>query len=200
MSWRVLGRAALAVAAIPALGCQSEPAAHEHAANPALRPMPAPTGGGPVDADRAALARFVGVWDFDGWSARPGQEHKQARGRAAATIESQYFVLMDVQATAGAPGRGGHKSGSMLLASEPGVGVTLTAWGDGSPSISRLLGRSEGNGSAFVFNEERTPSGVHPTSITIVFETNDKWVAEIHDVAATGKPVIASYTFTRSAQ
>lgn len=190
--------AGIATAGLLLAGCQSSsaPAAH-FAANPALSPIQVPPGGSSCDADRAALARFVGVWNFDGW-ANSGGARTTASGKAAATIENQHFVLIDLQTTSGTVGaRAGTKSGSMLLASEPGIGLTLTAWGDASPSMSRAIGRAEGNASAFMFEEARTPAGMHRLSITMTFETNDRWVASIHDLSVGGQPRVAQYTFTR---
>src|SRR5690606_31871573 len=97
-------------------------------------------------------------------------------------------------------GRAGRKSGSMIFASEPGVGPTMTAWGDASPAISRFQGRVEGNGSAFSFTEVKTAVGQRRHSVTIVFQTDDAWTAEIRDLTASGSPVVAKYRFTRAAQ
>jgi hypothetical protein len=153
-----------------------------------------------ADADRTTLSRFVGAWKFEGWSAQAGGTHQASAGRAAGTIENERFVLLDLQATSGQlAGPSTHKSGSMLLASEPGIGITMTAWGDASPSISRLVGHVEGSGSRLVFDESRTPSGVHRVSLLITLQNADRWVAEVRDTTASTQPLIASYTFTRAA-
>lgn len=179
-------------------GCGSAQTTSRHEVNPALRQIQTPAGGSAADADRAALARFVGLWNFEGWTLKNG-ERASASGIAAATIENQHFVLIDVQTTAGAMGtRGGHRSGSVLLASEPGIGLTMTAWGDASPAISRSTGHVEGNASAFVFEESQTPQGIRRLSVTMTFETNDRWVTAVHDLAAAGRPLVAQYTFTRA--
>jgi hypothetical protein len=191
---------ASAAAALAGFGCQSSHLSAERAANPTLRPIVAPANSTTCDADRAALSRFVGVWTFEGWSANPGETHVAVAGRAAGVIEREHFVLLDLQTTAGAlGGRNRNRSVSMLLGCEPGLGATVTAWGDTAPSIGRLVGRVEGNGAAFAFTEVRPPAGVHPMSLTMTFETDDRWVAEMRDCAVDGQPVIAKYTFTRSA-
>jgi hypothetical protein len=196
-----LSLAACLVATISlALGCQTQNAMTEHPANPALRRIEAPAGTTAADADRAALARFVGVWNFEGWSADQGSKRNSASGRAAGTIENEHFLLLDLQATSGQlSGRTGRKSGSMLFASEPGIGLTVTAWGDASPSITRLVGYIEGNASAYCFHEAKTPPGMHQHALTITFQTDDKWVAEVQDMTANDKPVVARYEFTRAA-
>lgn len=182
-----------------AAGCQAIPQEPEGSPpNPALRSIRVPPSASPADADRAALARFVGAWDFEGWSGHEGRR-TQGAGRAAAVIEDEHFVLLDLEATTGQlGGRTGRKSGSMILASEPGIGVTLTAWGDAAPSISRLAGRAHGNGAVFTLDEARTPAGRPRLSMTITFETDDRWVAEIRERGRTSPP-LARYTFTRAA-
>jgi hypothetical protein len=196
-----LGRAmsfGLGAVVIVGAGCKSASTGEEYAHNPALRRITPPEGATPADADRAALARFVGAWNFEGWSSDQGSARVSATGRAAATIENQHFVLLDLETTGGElGGRAGRKSGSMLLASEPGIGATLTAWGDAAPSISRLVGRVEGNGAAFVFDEVKAPSGKHRHAMVITFQTDDKWSAEIRDVTAGERQVVARYEFTR---
>ncbi len=180
------------------VGCQTNKPA-EHAANPALRQLNIAPDASSADADRAALARFIGVWNFEGWSADPGGKRSSASGHTAGTIEDEHFVLLDFQVTSGElTGRAGRKAGSMILASEPGIGATMTAWGDSGPSITRLVGRVEGNGSAFSFRESRTPEGRRRVSLLFVFETDDSWTVEIRDDSVNGDPVVASYRFTRA--
>lgn len=180
-------------------GCQSGQTAAEHPANPALRRIETPPNASQADVERAALARFVGTWDFKGWSGAPGAERSQVAGRAAGVIENGHFIMMDMQVTSGQlAGRTGRKSGTMLLASEPGLGLTLTAWGDASPSISRSTGKAEGNASAFSFRESRTPKGAGSMTLTITFQSDDHWVAEIGDAASDGNRSVARYEFSRS--
>jgi hypothetical protein len=189
------------IAALSGIGCQGQPATEEHPASPALRAIQTPADATTADIDRAALSRLVGAWNYEGWSVDQDSARREASGRAAGTIESEHFVLMDLQATSGElGGRAGRKTGSMIFASEPGVGPTMTAWGDASPSISRFVGRVEGNGSAFTFNEVRTADGRHRHALTIVFTTDNQWTAEVRNLTASGSPVVAKYQFTRSAQ
>ncbi len=196
---RVMGCILLAGAGAFLAGCSGQKdLSSGQERNPALRRMETPPGGTQADADRAALARFVGVWTFEGWSTDTGGVRTPASGDAAAVIENEHFVKIDVVATSGKlGGRAGRKGGSLLLASEPGVGVTLTSWGDASPSISRLIGRSEGEGSQFTFQEARTPEGVRAVSLKVTFETDDRWLAQVSDASTPNGPVVASYTFTR---
>ncbi len=182
-------------------GCRCGESTAEHASNPALRRIETPANASPADADRAALARFVGTWAFDGWATGRDGEHTTSSGRAAGVIEDEHFVMIDLQATSGQMGgRAGRTSGSMLLASEPGIGLTLTAWGDASPSICRSVGRVEGNASAFTFREARNAGGSRGVRLTITFQTDDRWIAEISDATADAHPVVARYEFTRSAR
>jgi hypothetical protein len=195
-SWAIAGAGAIT---LMGFGCQSQPTAPERADNPSLRHIAAPPGATRADADRAFLARFVGTWNFQGWSVGQGGERVQGSGRAAGVIEHDHFVLLDLETAVGElGGRTSRKSGSMILASEPGIGPTLTAWGDASPSISRSVGHIEGNGSLFSFTEAQTPAGLHRLAVTIRFETDDRWIAEIHDSTASGSPVVARYQFTRT--
>lgn len=178
------------------VGCQSPQSVPP---NPRLRVIELPQGGTPTDFDRAALTRLTGMWNFDGWSCAEGAERRNGSGRARGAIENDHFMLVDLKVTSGeAAGRFGHRMGSMMFASEPGVGVTMTMWGDGSPSMGRFVGHTEGAGSAFILNEARTPPDIHRLKATISFETDDRWTIEMRDVQAKDKPLIASYTFTRA--
>lgn len=167
----------------------------EQSSNPALRPIVTPAGGTSVDADRAMLARFVGDWSFEGHASAADGEAAKATGRAAGVIENEHFVLIDLRVESGRFGaRGERKGGSLLLASEPGIGLTMTGWGGSSPSIVRLVGRAEGSGSRFSFDEVKS-SGARRVNLSFEFEADDRFVATIRD--ATNSSVLGSYTFTR---
>ncbi len=194
---RALG-VALVLAGMTLAGCQSQPPSSASPQSPDLRQLETPPGGTAEDADRAALARFVGAWSFEGWWAGADGERTAVAGRAAGVIESVHFVLLDLQTTSGEfAGRAGRKSGSLLFASEPGIGLTLTAWGDASPAMNRLAGTVDGAGSVFTFTEARTPAGRHRLGARMAFESDDRWVGEIRDETAAGQPVVARYVFTR---
>jgi hypothetical protein len=184
----------LAVATLCGAGCQAPGGAAGDTASTA--PRGTQSGPNQADTDRAALARFVGVWNFEGSSIGKDGARKQATGRAAAAIENEYFVLFDLQATGGnLSGQTSRKAGSMIFASEPGIGLTLTAWGDASPSICRLVGRVREGGNVLAFEEAKTPGDRRRISLVITFENKDRWTAEVHDLTAPQHPLIASYTF-----
>lgn len=160
--------------------------------------MPA---GSDADQRRATLARFIGVWKFEGSVLELNGSRRNVSGEAAAAIEEEHFVKIDMLATSGAlAGYAGKKSGTLLLASEPDVGLTLTAWGDASPAITRMTGTQQNRGQQFVFEELRTPAGRNRHQLAIRFETDHRWTAEIRDIDADSDPVLASYTFTRVMQ
>jgi len=194
----VLAPATLLLAAI---GCQSAERADSPPPPTApLRALQVPIDAAPADADRAALARFVGVWNFEGRAGRDALP-RSASGFAAGVIEDEHFILIDFQATSGElAGRAGRKGGSMLLASEPGLGITLTAWGDASPSISRFVGRAHHAGSSFAFHEAQTPENRHRLDLNITFTSDDRWTLEVRDTTAPGDPIVAFYQFTRAPQ
>jgi hypothetical protein len=181
---------ALAALSFAAGACQSSNSATDSAGQPAAAR---------ADADRAALARLVGVWTFEGWATDPDGSRRQSAGRAAGAIENNYFVLLDIQSSTGrAAGPTPSKSGSILFASDPGLGLTASAWGDGSPAVRRLAGQVSGNGTVFTFDEAVAPYGLRRANLTITFLSPDRWTAEVRDHSAAGHPVVASYTFTRS--
>ena len=193
MNTRNLIPAALAAAALSVFGCQSNPS-NTDAGEPAAQPS---SNQSRADTDREALAHLVGVWNFRGWSTLNGQHH-DASGRAAASIENKYFILMDIQASSGDfAGGATRKSGSFLFASEPGMGLTLTAWGDASPSIRRLMGQSNNSGGELSYKELQPPEDLRRIALTITFQGSDRWTAEVRDSSAAGRPLVASYTFTR---
>jgi hypothetical protein len=180
-------------------GCQTTaPATTAQATNPKLRPIVSPKDGTSADSERALLARFVGVWSFEGWVAAADGSHSAVKGVSTAVIEDEHFVRLDMKSTEGQlGGRAARNHGTLMFASEPGIGLTLTAWGDGSPGISRLTGAAPSDGSAFTYTEAKTPSGVERVQLTITFQTDNQWTAEIRDL--TGQhPAIASYKFTRN--
>src|SRR5262249_53142580 len=119
------------------------------------------------------------------------------KGIAAAVIEDEHFVRLDMKSTEGQlGGRAARNHGTLMFASEPGIGLTLTAWGDGSPGISRLTGTVPPDGSTFTSTEAKTPSGIERVQLSITFQTDNQWTAEIRDLAGQ-HPAIASYRFTR---
>ncbi len=180
-------------------GCSSETRATPTDPHRALRPIVTIAGASAADRDRAALARFVGDWKFEGF-AQNGVERTPGSGQAAATIEREHFVLLDLQAAEGQlSGRAGRKSGSMIFASEPGIGLTLTAWGDASPTITRMVGSIEGNASRFTFKEMPTAPGLHRHTMMFDFVTDDRWIAEIRDESERNSPIVARYEFVRAA-
>ncbi len=181
-------------AAVGASGCRQGAAKEEFGPNPALRAIQTPAGGTKADADRAVLARIVGVWRFDGWSIGSDGAKIQAAGTAAGTIENEHFVLLDVQSSSGQlGGRAARKGGSMLFASEPEAGLTLTAWGDASPAVRRLNGEVRGNGSALTFADRRGAD----VSLKLVFTTDDRWVLEAVEPDGRGTRTVARYVFER---
>jgi hypothetical protein len=200
-SFRALVAACLCAAPAALVACGSSqvaPATPPTTGN--LRPITTPAGGSVADAQRAALARFVGIWQFEGWSVDPAGTQRSVSGRAAATIEREHFVLIDMQATSGEmAGRALRRGGSILLASEPGLGVTLTTWGDASPAVGRLIGKAGESGGSFVFDEAATPAGRQRVQITIHFRSDDHWVAELRDAEAGGSNMLARYEFKRAA-
>lgn len=189
--------ASIAIGTLPG-ACSAPTAARDQTVNPSLRAITPPPGASVEDADRAMLARFVGVWDFTGRIGDQIAENDQTRGLAAAVVEDGHFVLLDMMTARGQlGGKVSRKSGTMLLAVEPGIGLTLTAWGDASPAITRATGHVEAAGSRFLLRESRTPQGRGKVSMTIEFQTDDRWTAEVRDESSSGRPVIAKYTFTR---
>ncbi|MBX3378669.1 MAG: hypothetical protein KF805_01120 [Phycisphaeraceae bacterium] len=146
-----------------------------------------------ADSDRALLAKLVGEWRFSGaWAGADGTNHN-VEGRAAGVLVNNYFVMLDVQTTAGQlAGRTSNNDGSMLFAAEPGVGMTVSAWGDASPSITRLVGRAD-DGPMLTFLPASGPSNA--VAMVVRFEGDNQFSTEISGGAGgSGK---ANYTFTR---
>ena len=180
-------------------GCSSAPRTPDAAVNPSLAKLSVPADATPADADRAALSRFVGVWNFEGVVVGADNKTSDVAGNAAAAIEKEHFVLLELRPTSGQMGgRPARTGGAILLGSEPGIGLTATAWGDASPAVSRMTGTTRLGGGIFSFSELRTPTNTPRISLTITFETNDRWVAVVNDVSKYAKPMLARYTFSRA--
>lgn len=184
-----------------ATGCQSMEDTTGNGVNPALRELQTGPNATSADKQRAALSRLVGVWTFTGWTSDAGNWAERpfdVTGVAAGVVEDESFVLLDLQVTSGElTGHSARKTGSMLFASEPGVGATVTAWGDASPSISRLVGEIVNHGANFNYTEHRTPQGRGRVSLSIEFVTDDRWVAEIRDMGLETRPIVGRYVFER---
>lgn len=180
-------------------GCQSN-APESSATGANLRPITAPAGGTSADRDRSALARLIGVWDVKGWRSGEDGARQDVLAHAAGVIESEHFVLLTVQATSGQfAGRSARSLASLLFASEPGIGPTLTVWGDASPAINRLTGWTAEDASRFTFTEVKTASGAPRMNVTITFESDDAWVAQFRRSELLAEPV-AEYRFTRASR
>lgn len=147
-----------------------------------------------ADSDRALLVKLVGDWQFDGfWSGADGVKHN-VQGRAAGVLVNNFFVMLDIQTTSGElAGRTTREDGSMLFAAEPGLGVTVSAWGDASPSVTRLVGRSESDGSVLSFLPAQ--GAANAVALVVRFDGPDRFTTQINPTAALSS---ASYTFTRA--
>lgn len=186
--------ATVVVSAMWMSGCASTPPRVTDGSNPALRAIESPSGASQLDSDRIKLARFIGVWSFQGTVAGEGGSTRAVAGTAAGVLENGHFVLLDVQATNGEfAGGSGRKSGSLLLGGEPGKGLSVTAWGDGAPEVRRLVGATNADGSVFEFREVH--GGSARVTLRMVFETDDRWVATITRGNDSARAV---YTFTRT--
>ncbi|MBX3389422.1 MAG: DUF1579 family protein [Phycisphaeraceae bacterium] len=150
-----------------------------------------------ADADRGQLAKLVGAWRFEGsWSGEDGQKHS-VQGRAAGVLVNNFFVLLDVQTTSGElAGQTSRQEGSLLFASEPGKGLTVTAWGDASPSITHLIGHSEEGGKVLTYLPASGPSNA--VAVVVRFEGDNHFSTEIS--AGSGGKGVAEYTFTRATE
>jgi hypothetical protein len=146
-----------------------------------------------ADSDRAHLVKLVGEWQFEGsWSGADGKQNA-VQGRAAGVLVNNYFVMLDVQTTSGElAGRTTREDGSMIFAAEPGVGMTVTAWGDASPTVTRLVGRTEQGGNVFNF----VPAGgtANAAALIVRFDGPDRFTTQLNPGAVLSS---ANYTFTR---
>lgn len=148
-----------------------------------------------ADADRALLGKLVGAWQFDGyWTSDDGAQHK-VQGRAAGVLVNNYFVLMDIQTTSGElAGETSREEGSLLFAAEPAMGLTVMAWGDASPSITRLVGRSEEGGTVLTYLPASGPSNA--VALVVHLEGDNRFTTDIN--GRSGGRGAAHYTFTRT--
>lgn len=177
-------------------GCAGTPPRVGDAPNASLRALEIESGAPQSDADRMKLTRFIGVWSFRGTVTDEGGGTREVAGTAAGVLEDSHFVLLDVEATQGAfAGETGRKSGSMLFASEPGKGLTVTAWGDGAPAVRRLIGATNSDGSVYEFRAMHGQKHGAGVGMRIVFETDDRWTATL---TRHSGPARASYVFTRT--
>jgi hypothetical protein len=147
-----------------------------------------------LDADRALLAKFVGAWEYEGWSIPEGETRRSSKGIASGVVEHAHFVLFD---TLGEVEQGDDAraiKGSILFSVEPGVGLMLTSWSDDSTSVHRFDGDIENDGMRFVFLSYQPLWGPgSKVKLVIEFASRDQWTATFHRNGA----VVAEYTFSR---
>src|SRR5262245_23176589 len=79
-----------------------------------------------LQADRALLAKFVGAWDYQGWSQVTPDVRRESKGRAAGVIERTHFLLLDTESIITQGGKTRKLEGSILFSVEPGEGLMLT--------------------------------------------------------------------------
>ncbi|MGH7242030.1 MAG: hypothetical protein ACREJD_01260 [Phycisphaerales bacterium] len=146
-----------------------------------------------ADADRALLGKLVGDWRFEGSWSENGGATNNVTGRAAGVLVNNYFVMMDVQTTSGQlSGRTSRDEGSILFATEPGMGMTISAWGDASPAITRLIGRAENGGSVLEYRAANSAGSA--ASVVVRFENENRLTIDL-----TGPKGSATYRFSRVA-
>jgi hypothetical protein len=147
-----------------------------------------------LDAERAQLAKFVGAWEYEGWSIPEGESRRAAKGIASGVIEHAHFVLFDTLGEVMQGDDGRAIKGSILFSVEPGVGLMLTSWSDDSTAVHRFDGDIENYGLRFVFTSYQPLWGPGSrVKMVIEFSTRDQWTATFHREGA----VVAEYTFNR---
>ncbi len=160
-------------------------------------PPPANTPGfTSADRDRTALAKFARTWRIVGWETVDGQR-RVVSGTAVGTVENAFFVRLAMNMTDEMTGR--INSGSIILASEPGRGITLNSRFDTSPSPAAYTGSVSADGSVLTLDEVGAPGDDSGSRRRIVmrFLAPDSFVADVTERRDGQSTPMASFNFSQ---
>lgn len=149
----------------------------------------------PTDHERVALAKLAGNWQATGWSHVMGSGRHEVTGTAVGIVENSYYVTVDLTLVVDEV-TGETNTGTLMFASEPGRGLTMSSRFSTSPSPSRYTGHASSDGNAFTLEEMTAQADGMRRRVNIRFLTRDQWVADITDLNANNR-VVSSFTFTR---
>lgn len=151
----------------------------------------------PADRDRQSLGRMVGEWRVRGWSEVITGDRSSLTGTATGVVDGAYFLRLDMRLTAeGAAAR--PVSGTVTLASEPGLGVTMSSRFDDAPSISRFVGTASSDGATLLLHESGTTTAAGlRRDVTLRFLSADEWVVDVA-AASGGRRQLGWFMFTRT--
>jgi outer membrane lipoprotein SlyB len=150
-----------------------------------------------ADRDRVSLLLFEGGWEMSGWVELDSGEQVRLRGEASGFVQDSYFVVLEIKGLA--DGRTGQEiTGTFDLASEPGLGVTLTTRFSTWPTPTRFAGETSDDGRLIRLRPLKLAEVPRPTTeIEIRFVGADTFTADVTRVEGGERRVAERYTFTR---
>jgi hypothetical protein len=97
------------------------------------------------------------------------------------------------------PGDGdsNRERGSLLLASEPGAGLTGTTWFSTRPVVGRFAGDVSANGTVFSLDEIETVGGEREIRIEIRMLSDDEFSMVFYELGSATPPMIGEWKFRR---
>ncbi len=140
-----------------------------------------------ADRDRLALAKFARNWRVNGWETIDGQR-RPVSGTGVGVVENAFFLRLDMQVTDQQSGQ--INRGNVVLAADPGRGLTLNSRFDTSPSPAAYAGSVSADGMTFTLDE--IGGG---RRITMRFLSLDEFVAEVTGGAGVSG-LSASFNFS----
>ncbi len=140
-----------------------------------------------ADRDRLALAKFARNWRVNGWETIDGQR-RPVSGTGVGVVENAFFLRLDMQVTDQQTGQ--INRGNVVLAADPGRGLTLNSRFDTSPSPAAYAGSVSADGMTFTLDE--IGGG---RRITMRFLSLDEFVAEVTGGAGVSG-LSASFNFS----
>lgn len=146
-----------------------------------------------ADRDRLALARFARSWRVTGWQTVDGQR-RFVNGNAAGSVDNMFFVRLDMSMFDEQSGR--MNTGNVILASEPGRGITMNSRFDTSPSPSSYAGTVSADGTLFTLDEIAPNWGNTGRRIVIRFLSGDQFVADVTERSGGQAVQTSSLTFS----
>ncbi|MEM8757352.1 MAG: glycine zipper domain-containing protein [Planctomycetota bacterium] len=150
-----------------------------------------------ADIDRVSLVQFDGRWAMEGWVETEDGTTIQVEGAARGYVGQRYFVDVDVDGLAD-PRSGEAITGRFQLASEPGLGLTMTTRFSTAPNKGRYLGDVDESGTRFTLQPLQLADGPRAaTEIELRFFDDDSWTAAVRRWSKGRQRVTERYTFTR---
>jgi len=141
--------------------------------------------------DRAALTRFTGAWEVEGWSSELDGNRRDVTGMARGSGDRD-VVSIDITVE---PDVGESSVGTLTLIAENDGGVTMTSRFDGARVSTRYSGHATRDGEVITLTERDPDASGMRRRIVIRFLGPREWRATVTDLET--RETVSEMTFIR---